>query len=189
MGFRNNKTGKYQPFSDSERRQYAQDKYERSRKQIMEKWITVWRLKEDRNWTDGAIKKYLPLPTSQNGYKVFLLADVLNAEQDEAFIKWMIQRIDKQHMKNIEEWGQEHADHVRRLSLSLLSPEDQKEAIADPKCSIQVMESNSSVKGACDSCGAGGMETMTVINVGSIALNLCDPCKEELQKKLEGKAK
>lgn len=90
MGFHNNKTGRYQLYSDSERKAYAQQQREANRQSIMSKWITVWRLKDERKWTDAAIKKYLGTPVEQNGYKVFPVSQIKQVEQSDAFQQWML---------------------------------------------------------------------------------------------------
>lgn len=90
------------------------------RKKIMEEWITVWRLKDERNWTDSAIKKYLGNPVSQNGYKVYSRKLVVVAEHREDFRLWMVKRLDKQFNANVEAFGQEYAENMRREILILL---------------------------------------------------------------------
>jgi hypothetical protein len=69
------------------------------KKQSCREWITASRLKLDRNWTDGAIKKYLSKSSSQKGYA---LNDVIKSESDPEFKKWLIKRIHSQiHKKRM----------------------------------------------------------------------------------------
>ncbi|WP_051560590.1 hypothetical protein [Marinobacterium jannaschii] len=122
MGFHNNKTGRYQHYSDSERREYGRRRREEERKAIMAEWITVWRLKEERNWTDGAIRRFLGEPVSQNGYKVFARVDVLKAEKGKDFKAWMSTRIEKQYRANLSKNGQDYAETAKKHIESVLWP-------------------------------------------------------------------
>ncbi|HFE3442994.1 TPA: hypothetical protein ACF3I9_004461 [Klebsiella aerogenes] len=74
---------------------------ERQRKfaEWSKKWITVYRLKSDRLWTDGAIKKWLGKPQKRGEYNVFAVEDVKRAESNPEFIKWREPRIDKKLTK------------------------------------------------------------------------------------------
>lgn len=117
MGYWDIKRERYSPYSDAERRQYAQEQKEAARQEIMKEWITVWRLKEDRNWTDAAIQKHLGEPKKQNGYSVFRVATVYEAEKTESFQSWMLKRVAKQYPNNEELFGTEYAEAVLKVTL------------------------------------------------------------------------
>lgn len=59
------------------------------------KWITITRLKQDRLWTDGAIKRWLGQPKKQGKYKVFSVEAVIEAEKLKEFQEWRQPRIEK----------------------------------------------------------------------------------------------
>lgn len=63
-------------------------------------WITVWRLKRDRLWTDGMISKLLGKPKAKGKYKVFPLELVNQAEQSPEFQSWLAPRLIKAVDKN-----------------------------------------------------------------------------------------
>ncbi|EPO5351588.1 hypothetical protein SK92_05514 [Klebsiella oxytoca] len=60
-----------------------------------EKWITVYRLKNSRLWTDAAIRRWLGVPQQQGKYKVFSVEAVRIAETRPDFQAWLQTRIDK----------------------------------------------------------------------------------------------
>ncbi|EPR7685089.1 hypothetical protein V2G91_005748 [Klebsiella pneumoniae] len=60
-----------------------------------EKWITVYRLKYYRLWTDAAIRRWLGEPQQQGKYKVFSVEAVRIAETRPDFQAWLQPRIDK----------------------------------------------------------------------------------------------
>ena len=63
------------------------------------KWITVWRLKTDRLWTDWAICQWLGKPASQGKYKVFAVVDVKAAERKKTFKEWHTPRLERKQLK------------------------------------------------------------------------------------------
>ncbi|WP_286241155.1 hypothetical protein [Neptuniibacter halophilus] len=128
MGFHNNKTGRYQLYSDSERKAYAQQQREANRQSIMSKWITVWRLKDERKWTDAAIKKYLGTPVEQNGYKVFPVSQIKQVEQSDAFQQWMLPRLEKLYKRDCQEYGEDIASDIKNASLALLRSHSESSA-------------------------------------------------------------
>lgn len=76
---------------------------ERARKKFLSTWISPTRLKRERNWTDGAIKKFLsgvkPKPhTNYKGDKSsqYKFSDIQKVESTKAFKDWMNKRIQKQ---------------------------------------------------------------------------------------------
>lgn len=77
----------------------AKWKKEVSRKAWHDKWITIWRLKVERNWTDAAIRKYLGKPIKNGDYRVYARADVLKAESLPEFKAWMEKRKERQVAK------------------------------------------------------------------------------------------
>jgi predicted RNA-binding protein YlxR (DUF448 family) len=83
-------------FSSEEKAQYKQDNNDKWHS----KWITVFRLKKDRLWTDKIIKDFLGKPITQGKYKVFKKEDVKQAEKKKAFKKIMIKRIEKIKLKD-----------------------------------------------------------------------------------------
>lgn len=64
------------------------------------KWITVWRLKKDRLWTDGMITKLLGKPKVQGKYRVFPVTLVIQAESSPEFQAWLAPRLAKATAKN-----------------------------------------------------------------------------------------
>jgi hypothetical protein len=62
------------------------------------KWVTVWRLKHDRLWTDGAIKKWLGEPITQGKYKVFSVDEISLAERKKSFKAWLTPRLEKKKL-------------------------------------------------------------------------------------------
>jgi hypothetical protein len=60
-----------------------------------EQWITVYRLKTYRLWTDAAIRRWLGVPEQQGKYKVFPAKMVLEAEKRPDFQEWRQPRIQK----------------------------------------------------------------------------------------------
>lgn len=61
-----------------------------------EKWITVYRLKGHRLWTDAAIRRVLGEPQQQGKIKVFPVEAVRAEENWLEFQEWRQPRIDKQ---------------------------------------------------------------------------------------------
>ena len=98
MGFYSN--GRYRVYTDKERKEYG----ERMRLERSNKWHKVWitktGLKEERNWTDWAIKQFLNKPTEFSGkfrtYYAFRRDDVMKAEKKKAFKEWMVKRVERQ---------------------------------------------------------------------------------------------
>lgn len=58
-------------------------------------FITVWRLKSDRLWTDKAIEQWLGKPKKKGKYKIFLIGDVRAVEKKKAFKEWLAPRLIK----------------------------------------------------------------------------------------------
>jgi hypothetical protein len=58
-------------------------------------WITGWRLKKNRLWTDGAIKSWLGKPTNFDGYKMYPLDKVVKIECTKEFQAWFKPRLVK----------------------------------------------------------------------------------------------
>lgn len=56
-------------------------------------WITIWRLKRFRLWTDKAIAMWLGKPKTKGKYKVFSVDDVRRAERTPAFKEWIGPRL------------------------------------------------------------------------------------------------
>lgn len=72
---------------------------ERRQEEFNTTWITGWRLKEFRLWTDGAIKKWLGEPTNINGYKMFQVATVKEVEATPEFQTWLRPRLERKLVK------------------------------------------------------------------------------------------
>lgn len=87
--------GKY-VFSTAEKEQYRLKK----RLEWDSKWVTVWRLKNQRLWTDKLIKDFLGKPIQHGKYKVFTVEDVKSAEKKKKFKEIMVKRIEKKKLKN-----------------------------------------------------------------------------------------
>lgn len=94
-------------FTSEEKRQFR-ERIERekqdARSAFMKKWITVTRLKQDRNWTDKAISDFLGKPKISrdnrgNQYKIFAVEAVREAEKTKAFRDWMAKRVAQQVSK------------------------------------------------------------------------------------------
>ncbi|GIC77165.1 hypothetical protein [Moritella sp. F3] len=58
-------------------------------------WQTVWRLKNERLWTDGAIKRFLGKAKTDGKYKFYAVEKVIEAEQHQDFQKWLAPRLEK----------------------------------------------------------------------------------------------
>jgi len=83
-------------FSTEEKEQYKQANSNKWHSQ----WITVFRLKKDRLWTEKIIKDFLGKPTTQGKYKVFKKEDVKQAEKKKDFKVIMVKRIEKIKFKD-----------------------------------------------------------------------------------------
>jgi hypothetical protein len=80
-------------------RRKNREKLLKQRQRFWRTWITATQLKQSRNWTDLAIKNFLPSPKIREGYKVYSLIDVRKAEQTDGFKVWMEKRLIKQAAK------------------------------------------------------------------------------------------
>ena len=69
--------GKY-VYSTKEKQEYK----ERKEQEWHFKFITVWRLKKQRLWTDKLIKDFLGAPITQGKYKVFNKKKVISFRQN-----------------------------------------------------------------------------------------------------------
>jgi len=87
--------GKY-VFSTEEKERYKQNNSDKWNS----KWITVFRLKKERLWTDKIIRDYLGKPITQGKYKVFKKEDVKQAEKKKGFKEIMVKRIEKMKLKD-----------------------------------------------------------------------------------------
>lgn len=76
-------------WDDPARKEREREKW---RKEFHAKWITTWRLKNERNWTDAAIRKYLGKPKKSDGYNLYARKDVEAAERNPEFVAWMQKR-------------------------------------------------------------------------------------------------
>lgn len=85
-------------------RQLERDKRDQQRKEWSDawhnNWVTVWRLKRDRLWTDGMIAKVLGRPRKRGKYKVFPVPLVREAERSPEFQAWLAPRLEKAKAKN-----------------------------------------------------------------------------------------
>lgn len=92
----------YIPSADERRRK--EEERERQRQARSDAWhstwITVWRLKHDRLWTDGMIVKALGKPRKRGKYKVFPVPLVREAESKPEFQAWLAPRLEKTKAKN-----------------------------------------------------------------------------------------
>lgn len=80
-----------------------EQRYQARQRQFAEwskKYITITRLKSDRLWTDGAIRKWLGEPQQQDKYKVFLVDDVKKAERRKEYKEWLAPRLEKKLAAN-----------------------------------------------------------------------------------------
>ncbi|BBL92239.1 MULTISPECIES: hypothetical protein [Vibrio] len=73
---------------------------QRQFQQWSQEWITVYRLKKERLWTSGAIKRFLGEPIQQGKYKVFKVEQVRKSERKKAFIQWLAPRLEKKQLDN-----------------------------------------------------------------------------------------
>lgn len=100
MGFSKNGPADYQKYTDAEKRAYGERQREKERQAWNAKWITKARLKEERNWTDAAIAKFLPKPIKLSGryrdYHVFSAITVVKAEASGEFKAWLDKRVARQ---------------------------------------------------------------------------------------------
>ena len=88
--------GRWNKYSESERKAFGQRKREEESSKWHKKYISRARLKSERNWTDSAINKHLPKPKNAGPIKAWERKIVLKAEKKPDFIMWMMQRIAKQ---------------------------------------------------------------------------------------------
>lgn len=112
MGFFNHQTGKYQLYSDADRRIYGEQKREAFSDAWKSKWVTHDKLKSGRNWTDAAIKKYLgEKVSSSSGYMAYSLDRVKSIEKsNKEFRAWWLKRIIK-----LAKGGKTFTDHFISL--------------------------------------------------------------------------
>ncbi len=107
MGFYNHQTGRYQLYSDAERRAYGERMRDKASEQWNKIWITKTGLKTERNWTDWAINHFLKRlrPKEFNGryqtYFAFRRESILKVENKEEFVDWMKKRVEKQNAKRV----------------------------------------------------------------------------------------
>jgi hypothetical protein len=87
--------GKY-VFSTEEKQSFKEMKEQ----QWHSTFITVWRLKNQRFWTDKMIKTFLGEPQRQGKYKVFKVEKVRVIEEEKDFINIMVKRIEKLKSKD-----------------------------------------------------------------------------------------
>lgn len=92
MWFKNS-NGRPSLYSDAERRAYGQRKREEDSAAWHSRYISIWRLKRDRLWTDSKIVKWLGKPQSQGKYKVYNRKDVAAAESTPEFQEWLAPRL------------------------------------------------------------------------------------------------
>ncbi|PSU31735.1 hypothetical protein C9I99_21350 [Photobacterium lutimaris] len=95
-----NSNGRPSLYSDAERRAYGQRKREEESAAWHSSFITVWRLKNERLWTDSKIAKWLGKPQSQGKYKVYYRKDVAAAESMPEFQEWLAPRLEKKMSKD-----------------------------------------------------------------------------------------
>lgn len=63
-------------------------------------WITVWRLKRFRLWTDQAIVRWLGKPKTKGKYRVFSVDDVRIVEAEKDFKDWLAPRLTRKLLKD-----------------------------------------------------------------------------------------
>ncbi len=92
--------GKLRSHTDAQRREYGERKRAERSREWNKIWITKHTLKNERNWTDWAIKTFLKKPRKMKGryriYYVYKREDVIKAEKEISFKEWMATRIERQ---------------------------------------------------------------------------------------------